>query len=679
MKTKKLFLGLLCLSALVLGACSGGKSSSAAGSSNSSDSGSSSSSSSSSHEHQWDEHGVCPTDGVYGGATVDVGGQWNVGATQTGKVYYGRAKLAPATNYVLASNPLDPKIDETKMKAWWKTSTGWEDISLDAPLLLSASSTDSYAYFHMEFTEALSNVSLWLEDMAALHTHSYDDYGLCENCPYGEAVGYRGETFYNDTNGTLLANGRDYYECRFFYTNSTIKFFETDIRKESQIATLKIAYRKNSNWEVIYNGPANSNCYLANLQDIEGSFVYLRYDWDFEGEPTSNYFRCSDLAAHQFYDVTHTYRGYYVNDLGVGNEEQIQKQYVVDAGSYKQVYFGYNDSVTEGKCYKPLAVGFGVNPQFSAYQLNPSTHLPEALSKKPDGSYEVLRDSEIVFILTTTVSENIVGSDSYLIGIDYIGMHSPDEVGYCVNHPEVWVGEEDVWHDGGGITGVHFDAGQTRYYRASIPAEGHFRITKNAYINWGEVRVFYRVGLGDYEEILDSDEDPYSGFTTEFHSDYDQYAYIVVCPEHETNSVTLTLELIDHKTLGFIDCGYCTWHEYDFVWAGDHTLTVGDSNWTTVTIEKDVHTFVRFAGNKDDHACLYFKDSTWPAGMVVSMYAFIEDSGWEEVDEPWQFEYLLPEAIPVSSLDGGLIYYVIDFTYENPGTASFNLRIGLEA
>ena len=95
---------------------------------------------------------------------------------------------------MLNATPMDPKVDSTKTKVWWKTSTGWADVDLNYGLTLSGESSDQYAYFHLEFSEGLPSVSLGL---AELHVHSYDAMGLCENCPYGEGVGYRGTPLNN--------------------------------------------------------------------------------------------------------------------------------------------------------------------------------------------------------------------------------------------------------------------------------------------------------------------------------------------------------------------------------------------------------------------------------------------------------------------------------------------------
>ena len=52
------------------------------------------------------------------------------------------------------------------------------------------------------------------------------------------------EKFYNDANTELIANGKKYYECRFFYTSSSIKFLKPTSDKKALLQTLELLIAK---------------------------------------------------------------------------------------------------------------------------------------------------------------------------------------------------------------------------------------------------------------------------------------------------------------------------------------------------------------------------------------------------------------------------------------------------
>ena len=189
MKAKKLFFGLFCLGALVLGACSGNKaSSSAAPGSSQGSSGSESQPSSSSveppHEHQYDEHGVCPTDGAYRGDTKDAteADPYILSNIEAQKEYYFRLSAAKGVATEFACN-VDPKADMTKTKMWEKDGETWID-TLSAAVYTLSNTSDGYYYIKYVATENVAEVRFW----TALHEHEYiDSHGFCGYC--GEYAG----------------------------------------------------------------------------------------------------------------------------------------------------------------------------------------------------------------------------------------------------------------------------------------------------------------------------------------------------------------------------------------------------------------------------------------------------------------------------------------------------------
>ena len=183
MKAKKLFFGLFCLGALVLGACSGNKASSSAPAPSSSGSEPAPSSSEPAHEHVWDEHGLCSC-GEYRGQTKAATQADPLTLTDVvaGTEYYFRLQVEKNVRKEMNASA-DPKFDATKTKVWIKEGSNWLDVGNEATCKLSNDS-DGYLYFKYVSTEALATISIWVQT----HEHSYiDAHGFCNMC--GEYIG----------------------------------------------------------------------------------------------------------------------------------------------------------------------------------------------------------------------------------------------------------------------------------------------------------------------------------------------------------------------------------------------------------------------------------------------------------------------------------------------------------
>lgn len=186
MKAKKLFFGLFCLGALVLGACSGNKSSSSPAPTSSSGSGSEPAPSSSEppHEHQYDEHGVCPTDGAYRGDTKDAteADPYILSNIEAQKEYYFRLSAAKGVATEFACN-VDPKADMTKTKLWERDGETWRD-AMSASVYTLSNTSDGYYYIKYVASQNVAEVRFW----TAVHEHEYiDAHGFCGMC--GEYAG----------------------------------------------------------------------------------------------------------------------------------------------------------------------------------------------------------------------------------------------------------------------------------------------------------------------------------------------------------------------------------------------------------------------------------------------------------------------------------------------------------
>ena len=541
MKKKHFLLGLVCFGALVLGACSGNKTSSAApASSGSGSSEPASSSSSTQHEHQYDEHGVCPTDGAYGGVTVAVDEHWNLGNVVANTPYFGRVELASGKQYLMNANGMVP-INAEKTKAWFKTSTSWAEINLDSALQLNPASVDNYAYFHMEFTAPANDLQVWVEEYTP-HTHTYDEYGLCENCPYGIFEGYRGTTYSSyPVSVAVPASENQYYECRFLHTDASVTFFETDVRQSSTLATVKLAVRKGGNWETLYSGPANNSALFNHLGNLgDNHFIYARFNWTFEGEPTTSLLRVSNLLVNHYFDATDEYRGEWIWDFGEGNEQEIFNDYVANMDTIKVVYFGHNEAFA-GERYTPLTVGFGANPVISAYQVNPGTHQPEMLNMEADGSYIAKYDGGIGFELYYTGDQNIVGNDSFKVGLSVYNV-----VGLRLSDND-YLG--DLVVVGENSTPANYTAGKIYYFRLDACA-GHTYQLSNGGVVPSETKAYYIDTLGEVHEY-DKGNTPFPAST------YDNYLYLVHRPTADETNASIR---VDYKTHAVNDYGYCTTH-----------------------------------------------------------------------------------------------------------------------
>lgn len=185
MKAKKLFFGLFCLGALVLGACSGNKaSSSAAPGSSGSESQPSSSSVEPPHEHQYDEHGVCPTDGAYRGDTKDAteADPYILSNIEAQKEYYFRLSATKGVATEFACN-VDPKADMTKTKMWERDGETWRD-TMSASVYTLSNTSDGYYYVKYVASQNVAEVRFW----TVVHEHDYiDAHGFCDMC--GEYAG----------------------------------------------------------------------------------------------------------------------------------------------------------------------------------------------------------------------------------------------------------------------------------------------------------------------------------------------------------------------------------------------------------------------------------------------------------------------------------------------------------
>lgn len=183
MKTKRFWLGLVMAGTLLLGACSGNKSSSAAPAPSSSGSEPAPSSSEPAHEHVWDEHGLCSC-GEYRGQTKAATQADPLTLTDVvaGTEYYFRLQLEKNVRKEMNFSA-DPKVDITKTKVWIKTGSTWLDSGNEATFMLPNDS-DGYLYFKYVATEALASISIW----AQTHEHGYTDaHGFCDVC--GEYAG----------------------------------------------------------------------------------------------------------------------------------------------------------------------------------------------------------------------------------------------------------------------------------------------------------------------------------------------------------------------------------------------------------------------------------------------------------------------------------------------------------
>ena len=189
MKAKKLFFGLFCLGALVLGACSGNKaSSSAAPGSSQGSSGSESQPSSSSveppHEHQYDEHGVCPTDGAYRGDTkaATEADPYTLENLVAGTEYYVRLNVEKNVQTEFQFLPMMLSVDGEKTKVWLHEGDAW--IPQESYIFTPSAQSDGYLYFKLVLTANTESASLWTK----AHEHGYiDQHGFCNMC--GEYAG----------------------------------------------------------------------------------------------------------------------------------------------------------------------------------------------------------------------------------------------------------------------------------------------------------------------------------------------------------------------------------------------------------------------------------------------------------------------------------------------------------
>lgn len=641
--------------ALAIGACSDGD-----GNTSSSTSGTGPTTPPPAHVHTFDEHGFCLADGYYGGTTLESDTQtWTITNTEVNKAYYGRIKLQNGKNYMLNATPMDPKIDSTKTKVWWKTSTGWADVDLNYGLTLSGESSDQYAYFHLEFSQGLPSVALGL---AELHVHSYDAMGLCENCPYGEGIGYRGTPLNNlPLSDEVTPNtGENYYEARFMYVPSQVYFFDSQVTKSGENVALKIGYLKTvagqKQWEYIYNQhTANTSMIIANLADIASSYIYVKWSWNTDDVFTNNSFSVSILNASHYFDTAGEYRGQLITDEGVGYEEQVLGNYVVPMGNIKMIYFGW-DIVSAGQRYRVSLVGFPANSTVAAYQAHPDTHQPVALQRIDGDFFEAKYNGAIGFELYYTGTDDIVGTDSYKVGVEQLaGLHTADSIGFCKIHESTYLGNPTAWTDESGISGDNFVAGKKYFYKIGLLKGQFFRFEKTV-INWDEIYVYYRTGAGDrnnnYREIP---QDSFkNGGTVHFESDFDNTAYVVIEVAANRNDVSITPHF---ESFGYtFSAGYAP--NYNEI-----TISA-DNEYHNVTFTQNEWVYVRFAADPNMNYCEVFYDYGFPMDTYLWGYN-ADDNQVVEQNESIQQEYDLEPTDKFSSSDD-VAYYV--FAIRNTGT-----------
>lgn len=176
MKTRKLFLSIFCLGALMLSACSGDKKPASSSSPSSSEAGSSDAGSSQAHEHQWDEHGVCPEDGAYRGETKAATSSDPLHITNlaAGAECYFRLSVTPGVKCELGADS-NPNWDEAKTKLWLKNGSEWQNVT-EMPVYDIPSNSDGYLYAKLVTKTDLASWNVWTS--VHQHTGAYG-HGFC--------------------------------------------------------------------------------------------------------------------------------------------------------------------------------------------------------------------------------------------------------------------------------------------------------------------------------------------------------------------------------------------------------------------------------------------------------------------------------------------------------------------
>ena len=178
MKAKKLFFGLFCLGALVLGACSGNKSSSSAPASSSSGSQPAPSSSEPAHVHQWDEHGVCSCGEYRGDTKAASSSDPYTKSLVAGEENYFRLQVEKDQYHAFFSSLEEEQIDLTKTKLWRKTNV-WEELDIAYGIWYFGNNSDGYIYVKIV---TLVNVASATAYTDVHHHYNWTDFGVCPYC-----------------------------------------------------------------------------------------------------------------------------------------------------------------------------------------------------------------------------------------------------------------------------------------------------------------------------------------------------------------------------------------------------------------------------------------------------------------------------------------------------------------
>ena len=638
------------------------------------------------HTHTLDTHGFCTAgDGHYGGVTIDdISQHWNIGTSETGKAYYGRIKLEESKSYMPSCQPMDPKLDNANTHVWWKLASEWSEVNLNElnpehPIVYNTSSADGYLYFHLEFAQGQENVQFWVEEP---HVHNYGTMGLCENCPYMEyGPAYRGTTInaipFNDE---IQHDGVTYFEARFMYTPGSVYFFESQVAKSGENLKLQVAYRKGNAWEYIINqNTGHASEIIGELEGITSSFIYVKWSWTVLDDTfTSNTVRITNLANNMYFDCNDVYRGMLISDLGEANRQQIQSSFVrtgtESETTYQYIYFGYDDVHTGDRI---LQTTEGLTANITAYQINPANHYPNPLTWY--GSYfEAKWDGAVGFVAKTTTLTDLTNNDSIKVGVLKLdGSHAPDQAGFCTYHREVYLGDPNSWEDGDGLSGAHLLANTHYFYRVNLDPHQHFHFTKNAYIEWNEVHVYYRTSLGNYFEL-----DPTGSDVDFFDTTFDHYLYVDVCSPQETNNVTLTVHFDEHSTS---EHGYCDDHD-SLLWGG-YALDIEPSfnNETptqyAISCEAGETLYLRIKSTGISVGDVFDFNLQAPYNTSSDMlYAYNAESGeFVEQEGTYQFTYEITSTTDAcSSYDNGNSYYYLAIQFTSAYNGVFKCWINAD-